>query len=86
MFDRISPAKFCLIFREITGDNSALDTKQQAKFNLKMQTIMGNLNSSLCRDLQINHARKSKYDEFWEIACYEFVKNIKLIGFPNHSI
>ena len=74
MFDQISPAQFRLIFREITEDNSALDTKQQAKFNLKMQTIMGNLNSSLCRDLQIYHARKSKLDEFWEIAAAKIEK------------
>ena len=65
MFDRISPAQFCLIYREITGDNSAPDTKQQAKSNLKTQTIMGNLDSSLCRDLQIYNARKSKYDKVW---------------------
>ena len=30
---------------------------------------MGNLDSSLCRDLQIYNARKSKYDKFWEIAA-----------------
>ena len=69
MFDQISPAQFCLIYREITGDNSAPDTKQQAKFNLKTHTIMGNLDSSLCRDLQIYNACKSKYDKFWEIAA-----------------
>ena len=34
-----------------------------------MQTIMRNLDSSLCRDLQIYNARKSKYDTFWEIAA-----------------
>ena len=50
IFDCISPAQFRLIYREINRDNSALDTKQQAKFNLKMQTIMGNLDLSLCRD------------------------------------
>ena len=61
MFDRISPAQFCLIYREITGDYSAPDTKQQAEFNFKMQTITGNLDSSLCRDLQIYNACKSKY-------------------------
>ena len=65
---RISLAQFCLIYREITGDNSAPDTKQQTEFNLKMQTIMGNLDSSLCRDLRICNARKSKYDKFWKIA------------------
>ena len=69
MFDRISPAQFCLIYREITGDNSALDTKLQAEFNLKMQTIIGNLDSSLCRDLRIYNACKSKYVQFWEIAA-----------------
>ena len=42
MFDQISPAQFCLIYREITGDSSAPDTKQQSEFDLKMQTIMGN--------------------------------------------
>ena len=69
MFDRISPAQFRLIYREITGANSAPDTKQQVEFNLKMQTIMGNLGSSLCRDVRIYNARKSKYDKFWEIAA-----------------
>ena len=34
-----------------------------------MQAIMGNLDSSLCRDLQIYNAHKSKYDKFWEIAA-----------------
>ena len=69
MFDQISPAQFHLIYREISGDYSALDTKQQAEYNLKMQTIMGNLDSSLCRHLRIYNARKSKYDKFWEIAA-----------------
>ena len=69
IFDCISPAQFRLIYREINGDNSALDTKQQAEFNLKMQTIMGNLDLSLCRDWQIYNARKSKYDKFWENAA-----------------
>ena len=62
-------AQFCLVYREITGDNSAPEAKQQAEFNLKMQTIMGNLDSSLCRDLGIYNARKSKSDKFWEIAA-----------------
>ena len=43
VFDQTSPAQFCLIYREITGDYSSPDTKQQAKFDLKMQTIRGNL-------------------------------------------
>ena len=64
MFDQISPAQFHLIYREISGDYSALDTKQQAEYNLKMQAIMGNLDSSLCRHLRIYNARKSKYDKF----------------------
>ena len=34
MFDWISSTQFRLIYREITGDNSALDTKQPAEFNL----------------------------------------------------
>ena len=62
-------AQFCLVYREITGDNSAPEAKQQAEFNLKMQTIMGNLDSSLSRDLGIYNARKSKSDKFWEIAA-----------------
>ena len=61
--------QFCLVYREITGDNSAPDTKQQAEFNPKMQTIIGNLDSSLCRDLRIYNARKAKSDKFWEIAA-----------------
>ena len=69
MFDRISPAQFRLIYREITGDYSVPDTKQQVEFDLKIQTIMGNLDSSLCRDLRIYNARKSKCDTFWEIAA-----------------
>ena len=56
MFHRISPAQFHLIYREITGDYSAPDTKQPAEFDLRIQTIMGNLDSSLCRDLQIYNA------------------------------
>ena len=69
MFDRISPAQFCLIYREITGDYSAPDTKQQTQFDLKMQTVMGNLDLSLCRDLWIYNACKSKYNKVWEIAA-----------------
>ena len=34
-----------------------------------MQAIMGNLDSSLCRDLRIYNARQSKYDKFWKIAA-----------------
>ena len=69
IFYRISSAHFRLIYREITGDNSAPDTKQQAEFNLKTQIIMGNLDSSICRSLRIYNARKSKYDKFWEILA-----------------
>ena len=43
IFDRISPTQFCLIYREITGDYSAPHTKQQVEFQIRMQTIMGNL-------------------------------------------
>ena len=39
MFDQISPAQFRLIFREITEDNSALDTKQHANYYGKPQFI-----------------------------------------------
>ena len=34
-----------------------------------MQTIMGNLDSSLCTDLQIYHSCKSKFHTFWKIAA-----------------
>ena len=57
------------IYIEITGDYSAPDTKQQTQFDLKMQTVMGNLDLSLCRDLWIYNACKSKYIKVWEIAA-----------------
>ena len=43
MFDRIFPLQFRLIYKEITGNYSAPDTKQQVQFDLRMQTIMGSL-------------------------------------------
>ena len=30
---------------------------------------MGNLESSLCRDLQIHDVHKSEYNKFWEIVA-----------------
>ena len=69
MFNWISPEQFHLIYREITGDDTAPDTKQQVKFDLRMETIMQNLSSSFCKDLQTYSAPKSKYDEFWDTAA-----------------
>ena len=82
MLDQISPAQFRSF--EITGDYSAPDTKQKAEFDLKMQTITGNLNSSLCRDLQIYNAPKSKYDKFWEIAVAK-IKEMTTVGNRRHA-
>ena len=49
-----------------------------------MQTITGNLNSSLCRDLQIYNAPKSKYDKFWEIAVAK-IKEMTAVGNRRHA-
>ena len=84
MYNWISPAQFRVIYREITGDYSTPDTKQQAKFDLRMQTIMGNLDSSLCRDLPIYYAPKSKYDTFWEIAASK-IKEMTAVNDQRHA-
>ena len=49
-----------------------------------MQTIMGNLDSSLCRDLRICNGRKSKYDTFWEIAA-EKIEEITAVDDRRHA-
>ena len=39
MFDRIFPVQFHLIYKEITGDYRAPDTKQQVQFDLRMGSL-----------------------------------------------
>ena len=68
MLDKISPAQFRFIYREITGDQSKAPTSEQEKYDERIQCIIKNADKTLARDLQISNGKKTKFDKFWDIA------------------
>ena len=68
MFNKISPAQFQFIYREITGDDTSSENIKQTEYDERINLIIKNSDESLIRDLRVNNTRKSKYDKFWDIA------------------
>ena len=68
MLDKMSLAQFRSIYREITGDQSKAPTSEQEKYDERIQCIIKNADKTLARDLQISNGKKTKFDQFWDIA------------------
>ena len=58
MLDKISPAQFRFIYREITGDQSKAPTSEQEKYDERIRCIIKNADETLARDLRINNGKK----------------------------
>ena len=57
MLDKISPAQFQFIYREITGDQSKAPTSEQEKYDERIRCIIKNADETLARDLRINNGK-----------------------------
>ena len=68
LFDRISPAEFRALYRELTGDESVSEDSVSKEVDNRIQCIMHNLDPTLARDLRINNCRKATFDKFWDIC------------------
>ena len=68
LFDRISPAEFRALYRELTGDESVSKDSVSKEVDNRIQCIMHNLDPTLARDLRINNCRKAMFDKFWDIC------------------
>ena len=68
MLNKISPAQFQFICREITGNNNEPENNKQAEYNEWIKVIIKNSDKSLLRDLRVNNTKKTKFNKFWGIA------------------
>ena len=65
MLDKITWAEFRAIYIKVTGNQSVSETKVTQEVDECL--IMNNLTPCLAKDLQVNNARKSKFD-VWDIC------------------
>lgn len=68
MEDRISPASFRAIYRELTGDISVTDNSTSKEQDERIKVILNTCDESVLRDLRVKNHRKSSFDAFWDIA------------------
>ena len=84
MFDKITPAEFRVLYSELTGDDSASTNCATQEIDDRMQTIMNNLSPDLAKDLRVNNARKSKFDQFWDI-CTTLIESLTAVDERRHA-
>ena len=68
ILDKISPAQFRMLYRELTGDCSVSDNSQSKQCDERWQTIIKHAETGMLRDLQVNNGRTPKYDKFWDLV------------------
>ena len=66
MLDKISPAQFRMLYRELTGDFCASDNSQSKQCDERWQKIIRHIRAGMLRDLRVNNGRIPKYDKFWD--------------------
>ena len=64
--DKIIPAEFRGIYRELTGDASVNQNTKEV--DERIAKIMKLCDSSVLRDLRVNNGAKSSFDRFWDIV------------------
>ena len=84
LFDRISPAEFRALYRELTGDESVSADSVSKEVDNRIQCIMHNLDPTLARDLRINNCRKATFDKFWDI-CDKVLEELTAVDERRHS-
>ena len=71
MLDKILPAQFRMLYRELTGNCSVSDNSQSKQCDERWQTIIKHAKASMLRDLQVNNGRTPKYDKFWDLVNWQ---------------
>ena len=68
MLDKILPAQFRMLYRELTSDCSVSDNSQSKQCDERWQTLTKHAETGMLRDLQVNNSRTPKYDKFWDLV------------------
>ena len=66
--DKLSPAEFRGMYRELTGDTSTSINQNTKEVDERIAKIMKLCDSSVLRDLRVNNGAKSSFDRFWDIV------------------
>ena len=67
MHDKVSPAEFCAIYSELTGDVSVANNSNSKAVDECMKLIMSTADGSILRDLWVN-GQAGSFDAFWDIT------------------
>lgn len=68
MMEKISPAQFRSIYRELTSDNRVSDNKNSKEVDDLMKIILKTCNLSVIHNLRIHKGCKSLFENYWKIV------------------
>ena len=67
LFDRVSPAEFRALYKELPGYERVSNDSNAKDVDERVHCIMHNIDPTLARDLQVNSSCKGKFDKFWDV-------------------
>ena len=80
MHDQVSPAQFCSLYTELTGDFSIADNRNSKAVDERMQLILKTADESIPRDLRVNNGQtKQNLLTHFGIWLREKLKSYKLL-------
>ena len=84
MEDKISPAQYHAIYRELIGDESVSDNQISKKINERYKLVLKVANSNVICDLRVHNHRKSSFDMFWKFTEQK-IEELTAVNDRRHS-
>ena len=84
MEDKILPAQYRAIYRELTGDESVSDNQISEEIDERYKLILKVADSNVIRDLRVCNHRKNSFDMFWKFTEQK-IEELTAVNGRRHS-